>query len=87
MLESLFNKVAGLNVCNSIKKRLQHSCFSVKFANFLRAASVVTSEVWVMFSKESEQKTGATVSSKYHIQQEKCICCQKSSEAATLGVL
>ena len=36
MLESLFNKAAGLNVCNSIKKKLQHSCFSVKFANFLR---------------------------------------------------
>ena len=56
MLESLSNKVVDLNVCNSIKKRLQHSCFSVKFANFLRAASVVTSDVWVMFSKESEQK-------------------------------
>ena len=35
MLESLFNKVAGLNVCNSIKKILQLSCFSVKFVNFL----------------------------------------------------
>ena len=53
VLESLFNKVADLNVCNCIKKRLQHSCFSVKFANFLRTpflqflrtASVATSEV------------------------------------------
>ena len=36
LLESLFNKVVSLNVCNSIKKKLQHSCFSVKFANFLR---------------------------------------------------
>ena len=53
MLESLSNKVVDLNVCNSIKKRLQHSCFSVKFANFLRTpflqflrtASVATSEV------------------------------------------
>ena len=45
MLESLFNKVVGLKVCNSIKKTLKHSCFSVKFANFLRTASVATSEV------------------------------------------
>ena len=53
VLESLFNKVPGLNVCNSIKKILQHSCSSVKFANFLRTpflqflrtASAATSEV------------------------------------------
>ena len=36
MLESLFNKVAGLNSCNFIKKWLQHRCFPVKFAKFLR---------------------------------------------------
>ena len=60
-----FNKVTGLNVCNSIKKRLQHSCFSVKFANFLRTlflqflktVSVATSEVSLVFSKESGTKT------------------------------
>ena len=34
MLESLFNKVAGLKVCNFIKKKLQHRYFPVKFANF-----------------------------------------------------
>ena len=32
VLEFLFNKAAGLKVCNSIKSRLQHSCFSVKLA-------------------------------------------------------
>ena len=36
VLESLCNKVSGPKVCNSNKKRLQHSCFPVKFANFLR---------------------------------------------------
>ena len=36
MLESLFNKVPCLQVCNFIKKRLQHRCFPVKFAKFLR---------------------------------------------------
>ena len=35
VFESLFNKVAGLNPCNFIKKRLQHRCFSVNFANFV----------------------------------------------------
>ena len=33
MLESPFNKVAGLKV---FKKRLQHRCFALKFAEFLR---------------------------------------------------
>ena len=31
MLQSLFNKVAGLKICNSVRKRLQHRCFPVKF--------------------------------------------------------
>ena len=31
-----FNKLTGLKACNFIKKRLQHRCFSVKFAKFLR---------------------------------------------------
>ena len=34
MLESLFHKVADLQACNFIKKRLQHRCFSV--AKFLQ---------------------------------------------------
>ena len=38
MLEFLFNKVAGLQACNIIKKTLQHWCFSVKFAKSLRAS-------------------------------------------------
>ena len=36
VLESLFNKLAELKACNFIKKRLQHRCFPVKFAKFLR---------------------------------------------------
>ena len=30
------NKAAALQACNLIKKRLQHRCFPVKFAKFLR---------------------------------------------------
>ena len=36
MLNSLSKKVAGLNPCNFIKKRLQHICFPVNIAKFLR---------------------------------------------------
>ena len=40
VLESIFNKVAGLQACNFIKKRLQHSCFPVKFAKLLRTPNL-----------------------------------------------
>ena len=36
MLESLFNKVAGLQACIFIKKRFQHRCFPVNIAKFLK---------------------------------------------------
>ena len=36
VLGPLFNKAAGLQVCNFIKKRLQHRCFPVIIAKFLR---------------------------------------------------
>ena len=38
MLESLFDKVADLEACNFIKKRLQHRSFPLKFAKFLRTS-------------------------------------------------
>ena len=38
MLESYFNKVAGLKDCNFIKMRLQHWCFLENIAKFLRTA-------------------------------------------------
>ena len=33
-----FNKVAGLKPVTQLKRRLQHKCFPVSFAKFLRAA-------------------------------------------------
>ena len=36
VLESLFSKVTRLKICKFIKKRLQHRCFPVNTANFLR---------------------------------------------------
>ena len=35
MLDSLFNKVAGLQSCNFVKKRLQHRSFPVNIVGFL----------------------------------------------------
>ena len=35
-LQSLFNKTAGLQACNFVEKRLQHKCFPVNIAKFLR---------------------------------------------------
>ena len=36
VLQLPFNIVAGLEVCNCVKKRLQHRCFLVNIAKFLR---------------------------------------------------
>ena len=36
MLEPPFNKLAGFKTCNFLKKRLQHRCFPVNIAKFLR---------------------------------------------------
>ena len=38
VLESLFNKVTGLQACNFTKGRLQHRCFLVNIAKFWRTA-------------------------------------------------
>ena len=52
VLESLFNKVSGLKACNFIKKRIQHSCFPLKFARFLIgkhmgwSLSLIKLQVW-----------------------------------------
>ena len=38
VLDSLFNKVAGLKVCNFIKRRLRHRYFPINIAKFLRTS-------------------------------------------------
>ena len=65
VLESLFNKATGLKACNSIKKKLQHRRFPVKF---LRTPFFTEEFQWLFlrfnpeFSKEFGAKTTATVS-------------------------
>ena len=50
VLESLFNKVAGLKACNFIKNRLQHGCF-VKFANLLRTSFFKEHLRWLLLEQ------------------------------------
>ena len=38
VLESLFHKVVGLQVCNFIKQKLQHRCFLCNLAKFVRTS-------------------------------------------------
>ena len=47
MLQSLFNKVAGLR-----EKRLQQRCISVNIAKFLRTAFLIEHVSWLLMSGE-----------------------------------
>ena len=44
MLESAFNKIAGVQAYNFIKRRLQHRCFAVKIPKFLRTP--ILKNIW-----------------------------------------
>ena len=83
MLESLFHKAAGLKVWNFIKKRLQHSCFPVKLAKFLKATFFTEEFQWLLltfsslFPKEFGAKFGVTVSNKYQSQLKKVFAAAK----------
>ena len=52
MLEPLCNKVTGLEACNFIKKRLQHGCFPVNIAKFLRKALLIEHFGWLLLKHE-----------------------------------
>ena len=58
VLESLINKVVGLNACNLIKKRLKHRYFPVKFVKFLRTPILKTSAndcFWMQYFNHGNQ--------------------------------
>ena len=48
VLESLFNKAAVLQTSNFIKKRLQHRCFSVNIAKYLRTPILKNFCKWLL---------------------------------------
>ena len=49
VLKSLFRKVAGLKVCNFIKKRPQRKCFLVNISKFLRLPILKNIFEWLIF--------------------------------------
>ena len=53
VLESIFNKAAGLKVCDSIKKRLHHSCPPVKLAKFLKRPFFTEEFQWLLLTFNS----------------------------------
>ena len=50
VLEYLFNKIASLKVCNFIQKTLQHRCFPVNIAKYLRTAFFTEHLQWLLYS-------------------------------------
>ena len=48
VLESLFSKVVSLEAWNVIKKRLQHRCFPVNIAKFLRTVFFIEYLRWLL---------------------------------------
>ena len=64
VLESLFNKVAGPQAYNFIKKRLQDRCFPEKSAKFLRILILKNiCEKLLLFDAESASKSRESIRS------------------------
>ena len=90
---SLFNKVA--KVCDTVKKRLQHRCFPVKFVNFLRTPffkNRFSGYFWGLtrvFKKvQNKNRCGCQKWIPYLVEKSKTSeKCRKNSEATTVGVL
>ena len=86
------NMCLSLLACNSIEKRLQYRCFSVKFTKCLRTPSFIGKLRWLLlrfdycFRRSPGQKPMRL--SPYVLNlAEKGICCRENPEAATIGVL
>ena len=50
VVESLSDKVSGLQACNFVKKRLQHRCLPVNIAKFLRIPILKNICEWLLLS-------------------------------------
>ena len=50
VMDSLFNQVAALQVCNFIKKRFQQRCFSMKIAKFLKTPVLKKICEWLLLN-------------------------------------
>ena len=63
LLESLFNKYAGLKDYNFIKIRLQHGCFSVNIAKFLKNSFFIEHLWWLLMTLKivTRSKNGLSI--------------------------
>ena len=52
VLKCLINKVAGFEACNFINKRLQHRCFPMNIAKFLKTPILKNIIEWLLLQKE-----------------------------------
>ena len=62
MLEFLSNKVEVQKACNFIKKILQHCCFPLNIAKFLRAPNLRNICEWLFLDFSTDLGTGSKVS-------------------------
>ena len=80
----------SLLACNSIKKRLQYRCFSVKFTKFLRTPFFIGKLQWLLlrfnscFQRSPDKNRCDCL--KYILDlAEKGICCCENSETSTMA--
>ena len=84
LLESLFNKAAVLKVSNSIRKKLQHSCFPVRLEKFLKTPFYTMEFQWLLltfnlcFQRSSEEKPVWLPAKKPRVSWKKYLLLQKS---------
>ena len=68
MLESYFNKVKALQACNFIRERLQHRCFPVNIAKYLRTVFLWNTSGSCFLIKKQLIREKFTFREKLHIQ-------------------
>ena len=67
LLGKSWNKVAGRKVCNFIKKRFQHRCFSENIAKFLITTVLKNIPVWLRLKIMIKKRfLGKVTSHNYH---------------------
>ena len=51
----IFDKAAGLNACRLIKKTLQHRCFPMNIARFVRTPFVTQQLQWLLLNIDDDR--------------------------------
>ena len=67
VLDSLFNKIAGLQACNFSKKSLQHRCFPVNNEEFLKTTFFIEHLRWLHLNVITSVYKVVKDHQKYHV--------------------